>query len=764
MKHPYLKFFTLVSALFIALSASNSIAAPSVNSNNPTCPFPHNQRYGYGIQPSRYTQTTYAAAASQFYVQWYNNFVTGTGANTRVQRPSNGNDTVSEGIGYGMLIAVEMADYTLFDGLDQYYHAHLDGNGLMNWTCPGGSGCTGNAATDADEDVCMALYMGATQWNNSTYTTQANSIAASLYSKCFAGNGHMNGGDNNTGVVYPDYAAPGWYRCFNTKVGSTGWTNAVNFIYNTLAPALESQWTHGYVPNEVNNDGTFHSPIALGSEGTNNHGYDSSRWGWRIGTDYLWNGQNQGPISMFASSIYSGVSANGYLNYIQEYWNASDGKTATQAGADGASSPCSHLQIGPALVGVMAGLPVNPVDQTFVDDTYDEFYNRLFNNSGCPTLKYFEDTLAMMCMLVATGNFPNIACSGCTAGTAPATPTPMPCFNLDDLEDANIVNATNGYWFTFAYASLNNTPVNPTPTRSIASGVSVIVDGSSSAQNSIAGSLYAAHVTGFWQDNGLSSPATYGGFAIATELKPPYNNLLNLNVGGTGPCSLVDITFSVKATAAMTIRMNCYNPAIDPAAGCNANQYGYTFNVPTTWKGITITLNQIMCQDWASAGICFPVCGGVTYTRNQALTNVTSLQWDTAGNPATLGYWIDNVCLHFAKISNGNYTPVVPYTATPLPTATPTAGANTPTNTATATRTNTATNTRTNTPASTPTNTATSSLTNTATPSRTSTATNTVVSTSTNTATPSRTSTATNTAVSTATNTATPSRTNTALN
>ena len=124
--------------------------------------------------------------------------------------------------------------------------------------------------------------------------------------------------------------------------------------------------------------------------------------------------------------MQAGVTANGYQNFIQEYFNASDGHTAVKAGTDGATSPCSHLQIGPALVGCMAGLPHNPVNQAFVDDTYDELYRRLFQNTGCPTLEYFQDTLGLMCLMVGTGNFPNMACNGCAASTPPPPPPPPP--------------------------------------------------------------------------------------------------------------------------------------------------------------------------------------------------------------------------------------------------------------------------------------------------------------------------------------------------
>src|SRR5947207_4965983 len=110
------------------------------------------------MMPNSVSLATMNAAVSTYYVNWYNAFVTGTGNQTRVLGGVSTTGTVSEGIGYGMLIAALMADKTLFDGLFGYYQADLDGNGLMNWTCTGGTGtCSGNAATDADQDVAMAL-------------------------------------------------------------------------------------------------------------------------------------------------------------------------------------------------------------------------------------------------------------------------------------------------------------------------------------------------------------------------------------------------------------------------------------------------------------------------------------------------------------------------------------------------------------------------------------------------------------------------------
>ena len=102
-------------------------------------------------------------ALIEAYQLWKTTFVAADGANFRVRRPEASDDTVSEGIGYGMLIAVNMNDKPLFDGLWGYWKAHAAANTngvLMNWKIPGGD----NSATDADEDAAFALVQASKQW------------------------------------------------------------------------------------------------------------------------------------------------------------------------------------------------------------------------------------------------------------------------------------------------------------------------------------------------------------------------------------------------------------------------------------------------------------------------------------------------------------------------------------------------------------------------------------------------------------------------
>lgn len=70
------------------------------------------------------------------YADWKQHYVTASGAGgyLRVQRDlATAYDTVSEGMGYGMLLAVYFDDQATFDRLYGYVRLHQCGNGLMHW-------------------------------------------------------------------------------------------------------------------------------------------------------------------------------------------------------------------------------------------------------------------------------------------------------------------------------------------------------------------------------------------------------------------------------------------------------------------------------------------------------------------------------------------------------------------------------------------------------------------------------------------------------
>ena len=164
----------------VTLLCAASIEAATAN------PFPRNAAYPYGIKAVTSSAKTDVQAA---YDDWFKNQYEESGNYGRVKFDDQ-SYTVSEGIGYGMLIFVYMDNASnntkaKFDKLWAYYKANSNSNGVMNWKISGfTNSCSGdncNGATDADLDVAMALMMAYKQWGDASYLTDAKALVATIY-------------------------------------------------------------------------------------------------------------------------------------------------------------------------------------------------------------------------------------------------------------------------------------------------------------------------------------------------------------------------------------------------------------------------------------------------------------------------------------------------------------------------------------------------------------------------------------------------------
>ena len=104
---------------------------PSPAAGGANFPFPQHRASSYCIYPPTCSDNDMAMGWAAYKTQLI--VADGTDGSMRVTRPSDGNDTVSEGISYGMLFAVYMNDKTTFDALWKYEQKHLNTHGLMNW-------------------------------------------------------------------------------------------------------------------------------------------------------------------------------------------------------------------------------------------------------------------------------------------------------------------------------------------------------------------------------------------------------------------------------------------------------------------------------------------------------------------------------------------------------------------------------------------------------------------------------------------------------
>ena len=247
--------------------------------------------------------------------------------------------TVSEGMGYGMLIAVLFAGHdagaqALFDGLLTTVRArpaysmtpsNASGAYLMEWrlAANGTSAGGGWSAMDGDLDIAMALLMADHQWGSTgtwNYKQQALNTIAGLKFFNFKPDGTSKGLANATTSRTSDYMF-GHFRAFQKATGDSFWSTVIDRSYY-LANLMQTSFSSaGLMPDFIVNtsgelnssSGPYPSP---GGSGFGDGNYDSGKYWWnacrnpwRFSSDYLLSGDARtkrltaGMINFFKNEV-----------------------------------------------------------------------------------------------------------------------------------------------------------------------------------------------------------------------------------------------------------------------------------------------------------------------------------------------------------------------------------------------------------------------------------------------------------------------------
>jgi endo-1,4-beta-D-glucanase Y len=384
-------------------------SSSTTSSNGAQHPFP---------QPVLSAKCTYPRNADNddvraAYNQWYQAVVTADGAGgfLRIKKPDSGTvigSTVSEGIGYGMILAVYMGDQSLFDNLWKYEQTHLDSSGLMNWEIGPDNTMTsggGGAATDGDEDMAWALVMADRQWGgkgslSDSYLNNATALINAIWDHEVDHNRAemLKPGDQwgDVDVTNPSYFAPAYYRVFGQVTGKTqDWNKVVDSSYSIIAKSLNAasgNQNNGLVPAWCNSSGT---PVEAYSGAPLYFQNDSTRTPFRVGQDYCYFGEPR--AKAYLAKISSFYASVGVANIINGY-NLDGTQHPEKVYATGLQAASF---VGPAGVGAMS----DPQYQQFVDDAYAKVATLQLTAGTI----YYQKSWTALSLLMMTGNLVNWA-------------------------------------------------------------------------------------------------------------------------------------------------------------------------------------------------------------------------------------------------------------------------------------------------------------------------------------------------------------------
>lgn len=323
--------------------------------------------------------------------------------------------TVSEGIGYGMLLTVMWDDRVAFDGLFNYYKLGLNSDtGLMHWLR---YGCDAHydqkynqypdgAAADADLDVAMALIMADCKWGGGNYASDASNVIANIRTHMFmthnglevlqpGDSGWFN--DLGNGCVNYSYFAPAYYHEYARydQANADFWNKAAADTYTLLASASDS--STGLVRNWGSSDGGDATPDCHNAYiRSASYGDDAARTPWRIATDYLWNGTTG--ADQWSDKVTAWVNTVGITNTVQ--WYLQNGSPDTEAPT---YEDHTAINVGPWAVGAM----------TFDQASVDAFSAELVAIPSGPSDhdgEYFPRMLKALSLATLVGKF--TACGG----------------------------------------------------------------------------------------------------------------------------------------------------------------------------------------------------------------------------------------------------------------------------------------------------------------------------------------------------------------
>ena len=390
---------------------------PAIAQTAPRHPFPQHLTYAAGtIRPTNYTQAQQDTDVRNAYTAWkasYLTAVTATPAQYRIafgKAGPNHAKTVSEGQGYGMVIAALMAGadtqaQSVFDGLWRFVRAHPSSGDarLMAWEVPTAKGDDPDSAFDGDADIAYSLLLADKQWGSAgtiNYKAEALKVIAGIKASTIGPASKLPLlGDWVKGSSYTEWQTrssdfmTGHFRAYERATGDTTWAQVITATQSTTA-SLQTTFSPGtgllpdfIVAGSMNPFIPKPAPAKFLEDVTDgSFYYNACRDPWRIGTDALLNNNAVALTQVRKMSAWIATATGGNPARLRA------GYKLTGIPLSG-SDYFTVAFVAPFGVAAMT----NPTQQAWL--------NKIYASVRAAREDYFEDSINLQCLLVMTGNF-----------------------------------------------------------------------------------------------------------------------------------------------------------------------------------------------------------------------------------------------------------------------------------------------------------------------------------------------------------------------
>ncbi|MBT1001932.1 hypothetical protein KIH31_04880 [Paenarthrobacter sp. DKR-5] len=247
-----------------------------------------------------------AQASRAFLARWVDD-------DGRVVRRDQGNDTVSEGQAYGMLIAVGVADQARFESIWGWTRTHLlRPDGLLAWRWAHGKVADAEPAADADLDAARALVRAGAVFNRPDWTESGVMLGRAVLGELTGWTGGSRvllpgawATRDETSWYNPSYASPAAFAVLARASGDPRWIELDAGSRSVTQQLLQES----PLPPDwalLNGKGVALPAAGPGSEGgkLQRYSYDAARVAVRLAESC--NSQDRSLSGMLAARLPSG--------------------------------------------------------------------------------------------------------------------------------------------------------------------------------------------------------------------------------------------------------------------------------------------------------------------------------------------------------------------------------------------------------------------------------------------------------------------------